>query len=248
MATVFALVFSWGWWGLCILTAALVFQNSSFSPMPFAFVVSGEGTIHLVRSGSPVPGLAPGAVLVAAPPINGRAFAGSAVLLLRHRDHSPTFGVIINRPFPGRSLDQWSHLPTGRGVQHGDGGPMNTQSFVILHNLANDPHSIRIARGVSWCHGSADQLRRLVARDGEGAESGYDTPEEAPPRIFCLHGSAGWAPGQLEGELRANAWAWRNPSIDVLAEVVWAPNPVLEVQRRQALASDDGTNGIGARL
>lgn len=135
---------------------------------------------------------APGMFLVATDEVRGSFFRETVVLLL-HYDTTGAQGLVINRPMQAAPMDV---LPDFDGVAGYDGtlywgGPVQITSVrTLLRSDDPPPHSVRIVDGVY-----------LVAPDGR-MPAGVNDPSGL--RFFL--GYAGWAPGQLDGELLHESW------------------------------------------
>jgi putative transcriptional regulator len=119
-----------------------------------------------------------GKLLVALPALSDGIFDRSVVLLLTADDRP--VGVILNQPTTtalGEVLPGWSTWAADPGVVF-VGGPCEPEV------------AIAVARGGP--HGF------------ETVDLGEE-PDGRPVRVFA--GYAGWAPGQLQDELRRGAWA-----------------------------------------
>lgn len=130
-----------------------------------------------------------GRVLVSHPLQRDEHFCETVVLIHAHSREDGAMGVILNRPF-GRLLGQvQSDFSAGALAQvpiH-VGGPCAADrlAFGGWKFAARGPASIRY--GISR----------------EEAEAFAVDPAF---RLFAYIGHAGWSPGQLENELRLNAW------------------------------------------
>jgi putative transcriptional regulator len=141
-----------------------------------------------------------GKLLVAMPGIGDPRFEGAVIVMCAH-DTEHAMGVIINRPRDEITLsDVLDHL--GLAADDGDlagrlvldGGPVRPDRGFVLHSS-------------DFAAGEATQdvspgLRLTATRDVLEALAG-----EKPPAHFVLAlGCAGWGAGQLEDELKHNAW------------------------------------------
>ncbi len=162
--------------------------------------------------------LAPG-LLVAAPPLGDPNFDRSVVLLASHGPEG-AFGWVIN----GRELMSLSDLlvraevtttpPEVRGVVR-VGGPVSQEQIWLVYRIQDKFDSIEGQFDV----GSeilATASRKVLEALGEGHKHGS---------VVGLAGYAGWAPSQLESEIRKGAWLPMeiNPAtvFDVPADQVW---------------------------
>jgi putative transcriptional regulator len=145
--------------------------------------------------------LAPG-FLVAAPPLGDPNFDRSVVLVAAHGDEG-AFGWVIN----GREVMTLSELieraevtpAASSRVLAGSvrvGGPVAPEQAWLVYperaRFADVEGQVEVGPGVLAC-----ASRRALELIAEGA---------APAELFGLLGYAGWAPGQLENEIRVGAW------------------------------------------
>jgi putative transcriptional regulator len=145
--------------------------------------------------GAVVDGLEAGMLLVATPVLLDPNFADTVVLLL-DVDPDGALGVVLNRPSPvtvAEVLGQWGTAVAEPHVLF-HGGPVGTDAALAVA-LLRDPADVPV--GFRAVRGSLGLLD-------------LDTPTElladslAGLRIFA--GYAGWAPGQLEGEVEEGSW------------------------------------------
>lgn len=153
---------------------------------PDAVPALSTGTLDDVR---------PGSLLVAMPNLTDPPFAGTVVFVLDH-DASGTLGVVLGRPSQVRISDVlpgWCDLAVEPGVFH-VGGPCETDTALCL----------------AVCSGPGGEGGpRQVAGDVHLVDLDAD-PAELVDRVRGLRvfaGYAGWAPGQLAGEIAEGAWA-----------------------------------------
>jgi len=143
--------------------------------------------------------LAPG-LLVAAPPLGDPNFDQSVVLLAAHGDEG-AFGWIINGP-EVRSIGELlvranitdANLEVGGSVRLG--GPVAPEQVWLVYPAEHRFDHIE---------GQFDVGPNIVAsasRQVLEAIAATHTPEG----LFGIIGYAGWAPSQLENEIRAGAW------------------------------------------
>jgi putative transcriptional regulator len=139
-----------------------------------------------------------GQLLVATPEMKDPRFAETVIYMVKH-DADGAFGLVINRPMAKGSFED---LLKGFGTEINDakgevvihyGGPVsNEQGFVLHSDDITIESSMKVANGIGM---TADvKMIEAMAR-GEG-----------PKQSILMLGYAGWAPGQLEMELRANSW------------------------------------------
>jgi putative transcriptional regulator len=144
----------------------------------------------------PLPSREPaiGRLLIATPQVGG-FFAESVIVLVDHGAHG-SLGLIVNRPTGLSLAELLPELADAEGhVEHAYlGGPVATgQLLLLVRSAAPPPGAARVLDEIS-VSGSRDTLRALLAKKPAGSElRGYV-------------GYAGWASGQLEGELARGDW------------------------------------------
>jgi putative transcriptional regulator len=137
------------------------------------------------------------ALIIAMPDLLDPNFHRTVVLLIENSDQG-AFGVVINRAGESKVREICSGLNVDWGGDEAAaalcGGPVGTQQGFLLHGEIPDDVVVN-SREVS------PGLR--IASDMET----FRTLCRRPPTEFrILLGYAGWAPGQLEVEMRSGAW------------------------------------------
>jgi len=139
-----------------------------------------------------------GQLLVATNEIADPRFAETVVYIVKH-DATGTLGLIINRPVTEGALDD---LLKGFGVNaknpQGDivihfGGPVSPRQGFLLHSndvMLNE--SIRVDDDIAMTS-DVKMIEAIAAGKG-------------PRQYLFTLGYAGWAPGQLAGEIAAASW------------------------------------------
>lgn len=145
----------------------------------------------------PVPGRVgdlTGRLVVATPALIDPNFERAVILVLDHDDDG-ALGVVLNRRSDvpaGEAASGWGDLVADPPVIFG-GGPVEPDAVVALGRT--------VARVGPDGGGILDDHVRLVDL---GADPVLEQLELASLRVFA--GYAGWAPGQLEGEIAQGAW------------------------------------------
>jgi putative transcriptional regulator len=142
--------------------------------------------------------LGAGVFLVASNRIMDPRFSRTVILLTQHGPEG-AMGVIINRPTEHRLSDLLPDVEAleGRSDRLFFGGPVAVNAIVVLLRSAEEvklEHTERVFGDV-YFSGSPEAFTYIIGRGKEGeAIRGYA-------------GYAGWAPGQLEGEITRGDWA-----------------------------------------
>lgn len=135
-----------------------------------------------------------GRLLVATPLLDEPTFHRAVIFVLDH-DEDGALGVVLNRTssVPVRdAVQSWAELASDPPVVFG-GGPVEPDAVVAL--------GLSAARVGAELGGMLDEHVRLVDLSADPA---IERLELEMVRVFA--GYAGWAPGQLEGEVLQDAW------------------------------------------
>ncbi len=160
------------------------------------------------------PELAAGRLLVASPDLRDPNFAGTVVLLLHH-DSQGTMGLIVNRKtktplskaMASIAPGEKSPLPGTDPVFRG--GPVEqTDGIALLRSPTKPEEASRVFGDVFLV-----ATRKLVEKSVAGGKT------SAEFRLYM--GSCGWAPGQLDMEIRMGAWR----VLQANAALVFDPDP-----------------------
>jgi len=156
-----------------------------------------------------------GRLLIAAPALRDPNFAGTVVALCHH-DAEGAMGIVINRPHERIQVADivaelmQDRAQEARSCEHLQvpvffGGPVEpARGFVLHDDQSAFAATMPVAEGVALT-ASRDVLQALI---------------DAPPRRFLVAlGYAGWAPGQLEAELKENAWLIAPMDTEILFSV-----------------------------
>jgi putative transcriptional regulator len=139
-----------------------------------------------------------GQLLIATPQIQDPRFSRTVVYLCAHGPEG-AMGLVVNRrigiaPLPDL-LEQLGidALTEGRDISLFFGGPVESERGFVLHSAEYQQDStLQIDSNVALT-ASAEILRDIA--EGRG-----------PRKSMVALGYAGWAPGQLETEIKGNGW------------------------------------------
>jgi putative transcriptional regulator len=166
-----------------------------------------------VEAGSEIAEDTPGGLtnhlLIAMPQLSDPNFAQTVALRCEHTDKG-ALGIVLNKPLPMKLSDVLSQMklePTTADIAEQPvlrGGPVHTDRGFVLHRP-----------GGQWDHTHmvSDTIQVTTSRDVLAAMARGEGPSDA----FIALGYAGWESGQLEKEMKDNAWA----SMPVDARVVF---------------------------
>jgi putative transcriptional regulator len=139
-----------------------------------------------------------GQLLVATPEMRDPRFAEAVIYIVKHSVDG-AMGLVINRPLakgPIKDLLKGfgieSEQATGEIIIH-YGGPVSPDAGYVLHSddvILDDSEIVKDGIAVS-------ANVQLIEAMGHG---------NGPRQAVVVLGYAGWAPGQLEGELEGGAW------------------------------------------
>jgi putative transcriptional regulator len=160
-----------------------------------------------------------GRLLVALPNMKDPRFSESVIYIVKH-DREGAFGLVINRVLTSAPIEE---VLAGFGVDEKGGkgeiaihygGPVSPRQGFVLHTdeIVRE-NSTRVNNGMAIT--SDPTIIRDISL-GKG-----------PRQFLLIIGYAGWAPGQLEGELQAKAWF----SIPADKEIIFSKQPEKKWQR-----------------
>ncbi|MDP9065938.1 MAG: YqgE/AlgH family protein [Pseudomonadota bacterium] len=137
-------------------------------------------------------------LLIAMPALADPNFAQTVALICEHNEHG-ALGLILNRPLPMQMKDIFQQLDIEdtagtlgeRPVLRG--GPMQTERGFVVHHAAGEWDStLKLSSSIHVT--TSRDILVAMARGG------------GPGEALVALGYAGWDGGQLEAEIRANAW------------------------------------------
>jgi putative transcriptional regulator len=136
--------------------------------------------------------------LIAMPGMPDPNFANGVTLMCKHNDEG-AIGITINRPSDFtllevlRQLDIECEDETLGNTTVFDGGPVHPERGFVLHTPTGSYESSILINDEITVTTSRDVLADIVAGTG-------------PEKFIVALGYAGWEAGQLEHEIRENAW------------------------------------------
>jgi putative transcriptional regulator len=153
-----------------------------------------------------------GQLLLDAGELAGSFFAKTVVLICQH-DAEGAFGLVLNRTTDKKFGEViGTELPEAlKDEPLFLGGPVQPTAMSYLHSDAFLPDA-NVMSGLSLGH-SLDELLELGG--------GYSPTR----KLKTFAGYAGWAPGQLENEMKRNSWITHPATLDLVfdpePDVLW---------------------------
>ena len=141
-----------------------------------------------------------GSFLVARRILRESSFRQTVILLMQHGEEG-AFGLVINRP----AIVEQLPFPVYAG------GPCESEGLLLLHchpewsNLNSKPGA-EVAPGIFL--GDATCLQHV-----------YDPAPGQILRFRLFKGYAGWAAGQLEGEIASGAWSIVSATAEIMFDI-----------------------------
>jgi len=131
-------------------------------------------------------------------------FRQTVIMMISHDDNG-AFGLVVNRPSPFTLRDVVEGMddsPAG-SIPVFIGGPVQQEILFLLHAAfpghQGDDDAVRPVEGVISEPATLPLIEYLKNEWGS-------LPLEDRPAVRVYAGYSGWGPGQLEGELKAEAW------------------------------------------
>jgi putative transcriptional regulator len=149
-----------------------------------------------------------GQMLIAMPQMRDARFSRTVVYLCAHTAEG-AMGLVINRMFNGLSfpdlLEQLNIEPTPicDPVKIHFGGPVEAGRGFVLHSTDYVQETTLVVNDEVGLTATIDVLKAIA--QGEG-----------PARSLLALGYAGWGAGQLDNEIRDNAWLSVEPDDELL--------------------------------
>ena len=146
-------------------------------------------------------------------------FHKSVVLMITH-DDAGAFGLVVNRPSKftaGEVIDGMEDVPAA-SIPVYVGGPVQQEFLFILHaafpGASSDAGKEQPVEGVVFEPATEPLVEYLRERWSA-------LPVEDRPAVRLYAGYSGWGPGQLEGELKSDAWV----VVKATPDIIFNPNP-----------------------
>ena len=152
-----------------------------------------------------------GQLLVATPSMGDPRFAQTVIFMARH-DKSGAFGIVINKPVGERPLASLlealgdKEAGAAGSVRLFAGGPVQPEIGFVVHS-ADYRRAETIVVDARVAVTSTREILRDIAR------------KQGPQKSLIAFGYAGWAPGQLEGEMALRGWFTAEEDVDLIFDM-----------------------------
>jgi putative transcriptional regulator len=171
---------------------AALYRTLIFIALPAALFAAPSHSVE-----APSPSLK-GQFLIATPAMRDPRFDRAVILMLQH-DGDGAMGIVINRPLGERPLADLlaafgdKDTAASGSVRIFLGGPVQPEISFLIHGADyRRPETLDVDTRLAATP-SREVLRDIARNSG-------------PMKSLIAFGYAGWAPGQLEGELAHNVW------------------------------------------
>lgn len=136
-----------------------------------------------------------GSILVAKEKLGDPNFAESVVLIVQYDKDEGTVGIVINRPSDVPLSQVFPHIKYATADPVYMGGPVGITAGQALLRLPAKTDDATPIVGNVYVTASKKLIEKSVSS------------RAAPSKFRLFLGYAGWAPGQLEAEIRLGAWS-----------------------------------------
>ena len=166
--------------------------------------------------------------LIAMPGMADPYFSKTLTLICEHSEKG-AIGLVVNRPIDvtlGNLFEQVDIDLTDEALRHENvyfGGPVLVDRGFVLHQPLADWNSTLKIDDDTGLTTSRDILEAMASGNGKG-----------PSRVLVTLGYAGWAPGQIEDEIKRNGWL----------TVAARPSLIFDLEPEQRLGAAMGLLGL----
>ncbi|MEM0985172.1 MAG: YqgE/AlgH family protein [Pseudomonadota bacterium] len=150
-----------------------------------------------------------GKLLIAMPNIGDQRFSRSVILVCAH-NNDYAMGIVLNKPFEDLSvpdlMDQLD-IPINSDLASDiilDGGPVGSDRGFVVHTDDVQCEDATLSIYDDLCLTATREILHTIAAG------------QRPRKWLLALGYSGWGPGQLEMELKENAWIVGDPVPSVL--------------------------------
>lgn len=161
-------------------------------------ILAGALAASLPASAAGREGSLAGQLLVATPGMKDPRFSRTVIYLVQHDAHG-AMGLIVNRPF--------KEVPVALALRRIGASPEGAEGSVLLHYGGPvEPGSVFVLHTTDYAGSGTQVVADGVGLSRDAAVLRAIGTGKGPRRSLFLLSYSGWAPGQLERELRAGGW------------------------------------------
>jgi putative transcriptional regulator len=142
-----------------------------------------------------------GSLLIAHPNMLDPNFRRTVLFISAHDPDDGAIGVIINRPLEKNVADLVTETP-----------PKNLADVPVFFGGPVGSNQLMLA-AFEWCKGEGLKLNQHAL---DAIDHGTSLGEENNAAVRAFLGYAGWSAGQLEAEMKQEAWIVQKPSRSTL--------------------------------
>lgn len=145
----------------------------------------------------------PGTLLISEPYLPDDNFRRTVILICEHTN-SHSFGLVLNHP-RGNILETKVMDEVGLELPLFSGGPVDPTIMQFIHRRPDIiPNGVNLGDGLYWAGDFETAIRSIVESD------------IALTDIKFFIGYSGWGPGQLNREIKQNAWILSHANLEYL--------------------------------
>ncbi len=148
---------------------------------------------NIFKANLPQVGLTKGKVLIADPFLKGPYF-GRSIIVLTEYSKEGAVGFVLNKSssvYPDEVIDDLLSFKGELFV----GGPVSSDTLHFLHTLGHQiPGAVQVTENIYW-GGDFEKIKELI-----------NSKKATFNQIKFFAGYSGWAPNQLENEIKEKSW------------------------------------------
>jgi putative transcriptional regulator len=139
-----------------------------------------------------------GQLLVATAEMKDPRFVESVIYIVQH-NHEGTLGLVINRPLAQAPIED---MIKGSGVD----GKAATRKITVHYGGPVSPRQGFLLHSDDFVLENSTKVKDGIAMTSDARIVGEISTGKGPRQFLLMIGYAGWAPGQLEDEIKAKSW------------------------------------------
>jgi len=154
-------------------------------------------------------------MLIASPEMEDPNFAETVVLIIDH-DEAGAFGLILNREMGRGSV---LSLMKGLGIEPSEGSAKGGKLPIRLHQGGPvEPGLGFVLHGPGFKANKTVVINETISMTADPEVVRAIAAGKGPQQYLMLLGYAGWAPGQLESEIKRGGWDIIEADADIVLD------------------------------